>query len=191
MALRKLKTLRGAASLESVAHDVGISTSQLSRYENGERDPYLKHLRALAERFGVSVSEIIDEPAPTKVPLVSWVSAGMLRASHPVYERDILRTVHVADLPAGDWIALEIDGDSMDRVAPPGAIILVDRADHDLVDGRFYVFGNQDTGEATFKRYRSKPDRLQPFSTNPDHESHYVNSEVQVVGRVRQVITFV
>ncbi len=191
MALRKLKALRGTTSLESVAADVGISTSQLSRYENGDRDPYLKHLRALADRFNVSVAEIIDEPAPTKVPLLSWVSAGMLRASHPVYERDILRNVHVADLPAGDWIALEIDGDSMDRVAPPGAIILVDRADLDLVDGRFYVFGNQDTGEATFKRFRSKPDRLQPYSTNPDHETHYISTLVQVVGRVRQVISFV
>lgn len=123
-----------------------------------------------------------------QVPIISWVSAGRLRASHPVYDGDILRYVYVTDLPPGDWLALEVDGDSMNRVAPPGSTIIVNRNDQNLIDSKYYVFGNAQ-GEATFKRYRADPDRLQPFSTNPDHETHYIESEMLTVGRVRRVIT--
>lgn len=189
MALTALKELRGETTLESLAADVEISVSQLSRYERGERDPALSHLRRIAQRFKVTVAEVIGEPAPKPVPIVSWVSAGKLRASHPVYESDILRVVHVANLPTGNWMALEVDGDSMNRIAPPGSIIVVNRSDERLLDGKFYVFGN-DEGEATFKRYRSNPERLQPFSTNPDHETHYLTEEMKLVGRVHQVLTY-
>jgi len=189
MALTALKELRGDTTLEALSADVENSVSQLSRYESGNRDPSLKDLRKLAERFNVAVAELIGEHAPTPVPLVSWVSAGKLRASHPVYETDILRVVHVANLPTGNWMALEVDGDSMNRIAPPGAIIVVNRNDDRLIDSKFYVFGN-DSGEATFKRYRSNPERLQPFSTNPDHETHYLEEEMKVVGRVHQVLTY-
>lgn len=175
-------------SLEDVAADTEISVSQVSRYETGGRDPTLGHLRKLADRFSISVAELIGDPAAKAVPLLSWVSAGRLRASHPVYESDVLRHIDVTDLPAGDWIALQIDGDSMDRVAPPGSIIIVNRKDENLIDGRFYVFGN-DQGEATFKRYRDRPPRLQPMSTNPEHETHYINSDMLLIGRVHKVIT--
>jgi SOS-response transcriptional repressor LexA len=77
----------------------------------------------------------------------------------------------------------------MNRIAPPGAIIVVNRSDDRLIDGKFYVFGN-DSGEATFKRYRTNPERLQPFSTNPDHETHYLTEEMKLVGRVHQVLTY-
>lgn len=190
MGLAVVKELRSELdlSLEALAHDIEISASQLSRYENGLRDPSLSDLQKLARRFGVPVAKIIGEPAPVIVPVVSWVSAGRLQASHPVFERDVLRRITVADLPPGDWIALEVDGDSMDRIAPDGSTILTDRSDTEPRDGRYYVVSS-DAGEATFKRYRSNPDRLQPFSTNPDHETHYITNSMTVVGRVRRVIT--
>ncbi|QRE76496.1 LexA family transcriptional regulator [Methylobacterium aquaticum] len=185
--LTKLRTQAGL-TLESVAADIDLSTSQIQRFEKGDREPRLSELQKIAGRFGVTVAELIGERAPKAVPLVSWVSAGRLRASHPVYETDILRYVYLTDLPPGDWLALEVDGDSMNRVAPPGSTIVVNRQDQNLIDGKYYVFGNAQ-GEATFKRYRVDPDRLQPFSTNPDHETHYIDSEMLTVGRVRRVIT--
>lgn len=188
--LHALKELRDGITLEALSADTDISVSQISRYESGKRSPSLVDLRKLAGRLRVTVAELIGDPAPKEVPLVSWVSAGRLRASHPVYDSDVLRVVHVANLPSGNWMALEIDGDSMDRIAPPGSIIVLDRNDHTLVDGRFYVFGNT-MGEATFKRYRAKPERLQPYSTNPDHETHYLEDSMDCLGRVRQVLNYV
>ena len=75
----------------------------------------------------------------------------------------------------------------MDRIAPDGSIILVNRADDKLIDGRYYVF-SVDGGAATFKRYKRTPERLQPYSTNPDHTSLMATGDLYVFGRVRRII---
>ncbi|AWN47183.1 phage repressor protein [Methylobacterium terrae] len=171
---------------------IGVTKQDISRWAKGERKLPPAAAADLAPHLNTTAAALLllpEEPAVARtVPVVSWVSAGRLRASHPVFESDILRYIDVTDLPAGDWLALEVDGDSMDRIAPPGSTIVLNRRESDLVDGRYYVFGNEQ-GEATFKRYRSNPDRLQPFSTNPDHETHYLQGEMMTVGRVRRVIT--
>lgn len=123
-----------------------------------------------------------------KVPVLSMVSASNLRDQPGVTLEDIRRWINVADLPSeGDWIALEVDGDSMNLVAPHGATILVNRADDTLIDKRYYVFALED-GAATFKQFRRGPDRLQPYTTNPEHFSIPSSEEIYVVGRVRRVI---
>ncbi|GHE82047.1 hypothetical protein GCM10019059_44740 [Camelimonas fluminis] len=143
----------------------------------------------------LAIEEITGYPLPVEhratvevVPVISWVSAGRMWAQEAVKAGDIVREIPVADLPNGDWIALQIEGDSMDRVAPPGSVILVNTTDTRLVPEKFYVFGYE-TGEATFKRYRPNPDRLVPYSTNPDHESVYPEDGLKIVGRAHRVIT--
>lgn len=184
-----LRELRDAAGLsqEQVAEATGISVSQISRYEAGERDPKLAHLEAIAGLFKVTVGRLLGEPVPIRVPLLSAVSAGKLWGRDAVYGHDALRVVTVTDLPPGDWFALEVEGDSMDRIAPPGAIIIVRKNDDKLVNDRFFVFGTPQ-GEATFKRYRSRPDRLVPYSFNPDHEPIYPDGELLTIGRVHRII---
>ena len=67
----------------------------------------------------------------------------------------------------------------MNRLAPDGSVIIINRADSTLLDGRFYVF-SVDNGAATFKTYRRDPERLQPFSTNPDHMSIPVTGDTDL-----------
>jgi len=44
--------------------------------------------------------------------------------------------------------------------------------DKRTISGKVYVFVVEEREEATFKRFRpGKPDRLQPYSTNPGHET--------------------
>ncbi|MBB4146047.1 S24 family peptidase [Rhizobium rhizoryzae] len=116
------------------------------------------------------------------VPLIAKVSAGDL-------QRDDLRdeqigTITVGQLPAGDWIALEVDGDSMDRISPPESIIIVNRADKRLVANACYVVADEN-GQATYKRYRPNPDRFEPVSTNTAHEPIFPQQLPAVIGRVR------
>lgn len=134
--------------------------------------------------------ETVAAPMVVSVPLVSWVSAGNLKPSEGVTSADIERYVPVANLPRGDWIALTVSGDSMNRIAPEGSIIIVNRADDSLINDRFYIFALEG-GDATFKRFRRQPrPMLQPFSTNLDHLSMPVDGdELYVIGRVRRVIT--
>lgn len=123
-----------------------------------------------------------------RAPLLSWVSAGRLAQQEGVRKSDVRKYIHVADLPKGDWIVLEVQGDSMDRIAPEGSYICVNLADQRLLNDKFYVFGTSE-GEATFKRYRSgNPSRMQPFSTNPDHETRPMDENILIVGRAGRVI---
>lgn len=155
--------------------------------------PGQKRRKVAADEM-LAIEQITGHAAPAEmrpalsVPLLSSVQAGRFAASSPVAAADILRYVKATDLPPGDWIALEVNGDSMDRVVRPGAIILVNRNDKQLVHEKYYVFSDGN-GEATFKLYRANPDRLQPQSTNPDYETFYPKGELTVVGRVYRAIT--
>lgn len=173
-----------------LAKRAGTSKQNVKRFADAEH----KLTVPWAEKFAGPLNKTPEElvfPAKRlstiKVPLVSWVAAGRLTEVEGVMNVDAKRHVTIADLPSGAWIALTVDGDSMNLVAPSGAIILVNRADERLIDDRFYVFSTGE-GAATFKRYRGNPTRFQPFSTNPDHETYYPSEVLHIIGRVRRVI---
>lgn len=186
--LRKLRRTSGL-SQAALATKAGVSQQLISQLENGVNTT-TKELPAIAYALGVAVHEIDEDYAPdvtgvptTTVPLVSWVSAGALTQDDILGEA--LGKVRVADIPPGDWIALRVEGDSMDRISPPESIILVNRRDKQLVTNACYVIADQD-GNATYKRFRSNPNRFEPVSTNPDHEPIFPDNEVPVIGRVRR-----
>jgi len=51
----------------------------------------------------------------TDVPLIAWVSAGQAIFQEGIFDFSDFPTVPVCDLPKGDWIALRVDGVSMNR----------------------------------------------------------------------------
>jgi len=173
-----------------LAREAGTSPQQVGRLFHGDREMTAFWAERLAPALNVSPEELVFPGLKRiRVPLLSWVSAGKLTGQDGVRRSDIRKYVLAAGLPKGDWIALQVEGDSMNRVALDGSYILVNRADDNLIDDRFYVFSTP-TGEATFKRYRSgRPPRLQPFSTNPDHETIILSEEMNLIGRVGRVVT--
>src|SRR3546814_15055330 len=74
-------------------------------------------------------------------------------------------------LPKGVF-ALFIDGDSIDKIAPDGATIIVDPSDKLLVDRALYLMMNG-TGGATVKLFFSDPARLEPCSNTPETQTIY------------------
>lgn len=173
-----------------LARSAETSKQNIQRWADGDRQLDPSWAERLAPLLGTTPEELIfphRHQLTIQVPLISWVSAGRLTTVDCVTSVDIERYLTTVDLPTGDWIALEVRGDSMDRIAPDGAFIVVNRSEKHLIDGKYYVFGAEN-GEATFKRYRANPPRLQPYSFNPDHETIYPKDGMGVVGRVRRVI---
>jgi SOS-response transcriptional repressor LexA len=175
---------------------LGISKDLLISNNNGNRPISKKSAAIFSRVFGhtpgwylYGVEDEGDGPSSIEIPMVSMVSAGRMRDQQGVSPTDVERYVKLDDLPRGDWIALGVEGSSMNRIAPDGSIIIVNRADSTLIDGRYYVFA-LDGGAATFKTYRRDPERLQPFSFDPDHMSIPVTdqSDLYVFGRVRRII---
>lgn len=182
----KLRKISHAA----LADAAGTSQQQVSRLASGEREMTAQWAERLAGPLRTSPEQLVFPGLKRiRVPLVSWVSAGKLANQEGVRRTDIKKYILAADLPRGDWIVLQVQGDSMDRIAPDGSFIFVNFADHGLLNDKFYVFSDEEGG-ATFKRYRDgRPPRLQPYSTNPDHETIPVTADLTVLGRVGRVIT--
>lgn len=120
-----------------------------------------------------------------EVPIVSWVAAG--EPAQALDQWGDWPTITVGELPRGDWIALEVVGDSMDRAAPEGSRIIVNIRETEPVHRGLYVAAIG--GQTTFKRYLAGPTpMLAPYSTNPDHAQIPVTPRTRFIGRVRRTI---
>jgi SOS-response transcriptional repressor LexA len=184
-------------SARAAARQLGWSEDTFKANLNGNSPFSFEQAKRYAEKFRVRAEWLYDGSgpmreigrparAPQEIPVIGWVSAGKVADIGQVEEED--RFI-AGGLPPGEYFATEIVGDSVDRIAPEGARIIVNAADRNPRDGKFYIFAHH--GEPTVKRYRSKPvRRLEPFSTNPQHEPIFIGEKGwRCIGRVvRSVI---
>lgn len=185
-----IKRLRKSAALSqpALAKKAHVSQQLISQLERGI-NLTTKYLPQIARALGSAVSDIDpnyqgETPEAQIIPLLSWISAGaMLRED---VADEALGIISVSDLPPGDWIALKVVGDSMDRISPPDSTIFVDRRDKSLVANALYVIAD-DEGNATYKRFRpGPPRRYEPVSVNPVHEPIIPEHDPLIVGRVKR-----
>lgn len=193
--LKKLKLSDAAASLAAGKSDSLIRDMRrgLKGKEGGVKGAKVDSLAALAPVLKTTVGwlaaeegmEEIDDAHPivTAVPIISWVQAGAPNLAEIVADAP---NMYLANLPPGEWLALRVEGDSMDRISPPGSTVVVNRKQRALVPNACYVVAD-DHGAGTYKRFRANPPRLEPVSTNPDHEPIFLSEqfEPRVIGRVR------
>lgn len=185
--LSALNMSAGAASLKAGLSRDAIRNIQRA-VEAGREGVSTTTLLSLAPVLETSAAWLLDgsgESSRIRVPLISWVSAGQFAQSEAVMETDDFPTIEIAGLPDGDWSALEVIGDSMDRISPPGSTIVVNRRNKRLTHNACYVASDGEGG-ATYKRFRQSPARLEPVSTNPIHEPIFLpdNYSPNVFGRV-------
>jgi SOS-response transcriptional repressor LexA len=176
----------------ATARSLGWNPNSFKSNMNGNSPFGFEQAKRYADKLRVRAEWLYDgngpmretaRPArlPIEVPVIGWVSAGGVSDVGQLEEVDRLV---VGNLAPGEYFATEVVGDSVDRIAPEGARIIVNAADRNPRDGNFYIFSHR--GEPTLKRYRSKPvRRLEPFSTNPEHEPIFIGEKGwHCIGRV-------
>lgn len=207
--LREARLAAGFRSARAAAVENGWKESSYRAHEGGTRTIGQDDAERYARRFyaaGVAITaqKILFDPAHlpkgsakaqpaltsvAQVPLLSWVSAGKLADAHSQIPMEDVPLLAFADLGRGDFFALRVQGDSMDRVSPDGSTVIVNRADKTLVAGKPYVFALR--GETTYKLWQPEaPPYLAPYSTNPTHKPIFVHRrrELDVIGRVRRTV---
>ncbi len=158
------------------------------------QSPRVKTLEALTVGlecpldFLLGHKNVVEPPeemiATLTIPVVDWVEAGSFSQTTEPYTpgsrgQEITVTCDITTL-----YGLVVKGNSMNRVAPDGSTIIVDYSRRELTPGKYYVIEN-DSG-ASFKRYRSDPDRFEPDSTE-QHDTIFPNGEITVCGQVIEV----
>lgn len=175
---------------EDVAEHFGVSQATVSRWFAGSqpRGDTQEAIKTLAEEVLPSSSRLSQYGV--EAPLISWVSAGALKTPDAVEEIENAPRVFAAGLDKrGDWIALRVEGDSMDRISPPESIIFVNTKDKRLVPNACYIIEDE-TGAASYKRWRANPERWEPVSVNTAHEPMFLveDKAPNVIGRVRRTM---
>src|ERR1700729_890489 len=65
--IRRLRTQAGK-TLRAQAREIGIAPSSLSALENGHGGVSLRRLQLVAEHFGLHITDLLGEPAPSSGP---------------------------------------------------------------------------------------------------------------------------
>ncbi len=189
--LRAAMDARGIG-VTALALAVGTSKQNIQRWADQERKLPVEWAEKIAHHLDLDLAYLVlPHVGPLGAPLISWVSAGDLKTPGVVLEPGDAKMAYIHGLdPEGDWIALEVEGDSMDRISPPESIIFVNRKDRRLVANACYVIADAEGGQASYKRFRPNPDRWEPVSTNPEHEPVFVKKgrEPVIIGRVRKTL---
>jgi SOS-response transcriptional repressor LexA len=197
--LKAVNLAESTAAVKAGLSDSAIRNMRRAVAANKQQGASIKTLSKLAPVLQTSVTWLMEESgpevvtnrfqpvAPVDVPKITWISAGQLTGQEGVLDFSEFPTVAALDLPQGEWIALEVVGDSMNKISPPGSTIFVNLKDKRLAPNALYVVADE-TGAATYKRYRPNDDPpFQPASYH-DVEPPEFEGAVNVVGRVRRSI---
>lgn len=165
---------------KEVAQELGVPPARVSEMLKGDRKIQPREMPILARFLDMGERE---DPSVRRIARIGMVPAGQLREALAEAPSTLEVPSH---LPKGVF-ALEVDGESMNKIAPLGCDVVVDPNDTQLFSGDLYVLSNE-AGEFTFKRYLPDPARLVPLSTDPSHKEIEIGSEpFNIIGRVVSV----
>jgi SOS-response transcriptional repressor LexA len=202
---RLLKELRQEAglSVRRMAEELGMKPATYQHYEDRYKKAFLPFdvldlvepvliasgvSKERVEGLSPQISNIVDDVSGIlKAPLISWVQAGALEEAFDPYTLGGFEDEVLVEYERDSVIALRVKGTSINRVAPDGAVIIIDYSLQELLPEKFFVI--RVGGEATVKRFMKQPDRFEPFSTEPDHPIILPTEDLHVVGRVVRVVT--
>ena len=182
--VRDLRKARGLTQ-EQLAERVGVHFTTIAKLERAERGLSMDMLAALSRALGVAPIEIIGEGTASKqapmrmVPMIGNAPAGSWREA-------VDSPIGAVPVPSAgeNAFALTPEADSVDKLVGPDAVIVVDPDDVELRDGKVYAVLDGD-GESTFKRFRTEPLRLEPVSSNPDHQPLLLGQKpFTIIGRL-------
>lgn len=150
-----------------------------------------KALKWTVEDLLNSGPKVLTAPAPkiALVPLLDSVTAGRLASPASQIPVEKVPLLAFADLGRGEFFALRVEGDSMDRYSPEGSIIVVRKDDRTLLNGKCYVFSIR--GQTTYKTWQGgDTPHLAPYSTNPSNKPVFFKrkSDLEVIGRVKRTL---
>lgn len=161
---------------KQVARALNVRQPAISEIINGGRRLRIDEAEIIKQFIGIE-----DAPQIQWVPLIGLASAGSWNEAVIMPERQ-------RPIPMGSAgkraFAVEIRGDSMDKILPEGGWAIVDPDQTGLYIKGVYLIENGEH-DATIKRYMGEPARFEPVSTNPTHQPLFLaNVPHRVIGRV-------
>lgn len=178
---------------EELGNYVGVQKSAIAKYENG-RIENLKRttIEKLSELFGILPSELLGISATNNVMSNTTNVIGVIPAGTPLEAiEDIIGEIEYPSRFANKEVfALQIKGDSMNKVLPDGCIGLFEKTST-LENGEIgAIMVNGD--DATVKKFYRLTDSyvLEPVSFNPEHHPLIIKDGTVPVHAIGKLIWY-
>lgn len=183
--IKKLR-LKHNLSQKEFGEIAGVSDKAVSTWENGLKEPRMGAIQKIADHFGILKSDIIEDKKinhteltgdSVQMPLLGSIAAGIPLEMIPVEEMvNVPR--EIAEIYP-DAFLLQITGDSMNKIVPPGALALIDPTKH-IKNGDIAAV-SVNGYDATLKRFYKFQNgiTLEPESYNPNHKTQFFNAQEQ------------
>lgn len=182
--LKEIRKIRGLTQ-EELAGRIGTNAGQIHKLESGMRRLSDRWIAPLTEALNCTIAELFGEVQARNVPVIGDVPGGDLaEALQQPPEQFIPFSSRRPNV-----YALRVRGNSMNRIAPDGAYIIVDFGDNDPARLHNHpVVACVESGgrtECSFKIYKRNPDRFEPFSTEPGYDTIFPDGRPwRIYGRV-------
>ena len=178
---------------EELGNYVGVQKSAIAKYENG-RIENLKRttIEKLSELFGILPSELLGISATNNVMSNTTNVIGVVPAGTPLEAiEDIIGEIEYPSRFANKEVfALQIKGDSMNKVLPDGCIGLFEKTST-LENGEIgAIMVNGD--DATVKKFYRLTDSyvLEPLSFNPEQHPLIIKDGTVPVHAIGKLIWY-
>lgn len=188
-----------------LAERVGVSQPTVANWESGIHDPRRLMLAKLSETLSVplawlsqgarSPDEQDKHPAAAylrrylqHVPVISYDAAGRFIGETDRDPHDWAEDYIPVTYGAARLFAVFVTDDAVNLAFPPDTLVVIDYDDRQPLDGTFCLAIVE--GACVLRRWRSDPGRLEPYSSNPDHETVYTDGNGMIIGCVRVSIRF-
>lgn len=177
-----------AEAIRAAAKAQGVTQTQLARVAGMPSQSAISNVFKGLRRLTLAEADTLkrflnieDTPSVQWVPLIGLASAGNWNEAVLMSAGEVSIPLRKAGKRA---FAVEIKGDSMDKLLPEGGWAVVDPDQANLYSGRVYLVENDDS-DVTIKRYMSDPARLEPVSNNEMHQPIYLSGyPYRVIGRI-------
>lgn len=187
---------RDGLSQSDLAKKIGVSTSTISMYEVGKREPDFETEEKIADFFNTDLNilrgrdtERICSPGAVIIPVLGRVAAGIpLTAAEYIIDTEEISEAMTAD---GEYFGLQVKGDSMEPRIKNGDVVIV-RKQSDADDGDL-VIALINGDDAVVKRLKKYKGGIGLISNNPAYDPMYFsNAEidskpVEIIGKVKEL----
>ena len=185
---------------------LGVSQPTVANWESGVHDPRQLMLARIAEALELKMSWLASGQRSSaekdKHPAAAYLRRGLLHC--PVIT--VTDAMKLADGVPHDLHDMAIDylpvtsrnntvfalfaqDDAMSLMFPGNTLVVIDYSHRNPADGEVVLLRRPD-GSPLLRRWRQDPPRLEPYSTDPGHETIYIDRLDGVIGTVSVSIRF-
>lgn len=173
---------------------LGVKYTTFTDWVKGNSYPRIDKIELMANYFGISKSDLVEEHIANNRSHNKGVSInvlGRVAAGIPIEAiTDIIDTEEIPEEMArtGEFFGLQIKGDSMEPKFSEGDVVIVRQQD-DAESGDI-IIATINGDEATCKRLRKYRDGIELVSNNPSYEPMFFSNDdiiekpVKIIGRV-------